>query len=266
MNKKTDYNTLVRKYKERLKQEADSEFQGYSGKSREYKIFREESLPKKLSLYEKACNFSEKILSMKLKPENSEKLQTFIDIAHLDITPVGAVSFSIIFPAVFLLLGVLLALFSQSLFLVLFVFIAGLSFMYFANKIPEHIANSMRMKASNQMVLSIFYIVTYMRHTSNLENAIEFASEHLAPPLNLDFKKILWNVQTGVYDSVKESLDSYLIGWRKWNQEFVEMLLNNEANYGKEIVKNNLILCGGQIFMQIIKEVIDNGFDDKYSS
>ena len=124
---------------------------------------------------------------MKLKPENSEKLQTFIDIAHLDITPVGAVSFSIIFPAVFLLLGILLALFSQSLFLVLFVVLAGLSFMYFANKIPEHIANSMRMKASNQMVLSIFYIVTYMRHTSNLENAIEFASEHLAPPLSLDF-------------------------------------------------------------------------------
>jgi len=89
-------------------------------------------------------------------------------------------------------------------------------------KAPEFMANNWRLKASNQMVLSIFYTVTYMRHTSNLEKAIEFACQHLAPPLSLDLKKILWDVETEKYSSVKESLDSYLETWKKWNTEFIE--------------------------------------------
>jgi hypothetical protein len=45
--------------------------------------------------------------------------------------------------------------------------------------------------------------------------------------------------------------------------EFLEMLLNNEANYGKEIALNNLILHGGQIYYKILAEAIKNGFNDK---
>ena len=219
-----EYKDLVRRYKERLKAEMEKGLAAKppAGISREYQIFREEAMPGHLSLYEKLCNFSEKILHLKLKPENEEKLQTFIDVCHLHITPAGAVAFSFIFPSLFLLLGVMLSIFTGSLFLVLFFLLAGLGLMYFCAKLPEYFANTWRMKDSNQMVLSIFYIVTFMRHTSNLENAIEFASEHLAPPLSLDFKKVLWNVQAGVFDSVKDSLEDYLNGWRKWNREFVE--------------------------------------------
>ncbi|MCG2719710.1 MAG: hypothetical protein L6266_03175, partial [Nanoarchaeota archaeon] len=59
-------------------------------------------------------------------------------------------------------------------------------------------------------------------HTSNLELAINFASEHIAPPLSLDLKKILWDVETEKYASIKESLDIYLESWKKWNFEFIE--------------------------------------------
>ena len=45
--------------------------------------------------------------------------------------------------------------------------------------------------------------------------------------------------------------------------EFLGMLLNNEANYGKEIAKNNLILYGGAEYYQIMREAIKNGFNDK---
>jgi len=45
--------------------------------------------------------------------------------------------------------------------------------------------------------------------------------------------------------------------------EFLEMLLNNEANYGKEISNNNLIFYGGTEYYNIICEAIKNGFDDK---
>jgi len=45
--------------------------------------------------------------------------------------------------------------------------------------------------------------------------------------------------------------------------EFLEMLLNREANYGKEIVKNNLLLYGGEIYYKILNEAMENGFNDK---
>jgi predicted nucleotidyltransferase len=45
--------------------------------------------------------------------------------------------------------------------------------------------------------------------------------------------------------------------------EFIEMLCNNEINYGKEIAKNSLILTGGEIYIKLMGEAIYNGFNDK---
>ncbi|MEK6848370.1 MAG: hypothetical protein AABX65_01940, partial [Nanoarchaeota archaeon] len=110
-------------------------------------------------------------------------------------------------------------------------------------KVPEFLANNWRLKASNQMVLCIFYTVTFMRHTSNLENAIEFASQHLAPPLSLDLKKVLWDVETEKYSSVKESLDIYLETWKKWNIEFIEAfhLIESSLYEGDETRRLNAL-------------------------
>ncbi|MEK6920989.1 MAG: hypothetical protein AABX82_03845, partial [Nanoarchaeota archaeon] len=38
----------------------------------------------------------------------------------------------------------------------------------------------------------------------------------------LDLKKVLWDVETEKYSTVKESLDIYLETWKKWNIEFIE--------------------------------------------
>jgi hypothetical protein len=108
------------------------------------------------------------------------------------------------------------------MFFVLISFFVAVMLMGPLKKLPDNLANSWRMKSSNQMVLCVFYVVTFMRHTSNLELAIEFASEHIGPPLSLDLKKVLWNVETEKYESIKESLDHYLEGWKKWNMEFIE--------------------------------------------
>ena len=46
-------------------------------------------------------------------------------------------------------------------------------------------------------------------------------------------------------------------------EEFLEMLLNKEANYGKAIAANNLILYGASEYFGIMSEAIKNGFNDK---
>ncbi len=43
--------------------------------------------------------------------------------------------------------------------------------------------------------------------------------------------------------------------------QFFQMLINKEENYGKEIAKNNLIISGGKEYYSIIKEAIKYGFN-----
>jgi len=180
-------------------------------------------MPAHFSIYEKLCNFSEKILKVKPKKEKEQSIQESINICHLNASPAGVASFALLAPLVIIVLGSLIfyAL-TGGLFFVMFFLFAGAVLIGPLNALPGFLANSWRMKASNQMVLCIFYVVTYMRHASNLELAIEFAADHLSPPLSLDLKKVLWDVETEKHESVKESLDSYLETWRKWNIEFIE--------------------------------------------
>ncbi len=191
--------------------------------SKEYLEFKKENMPRHLSWYEKAANYTERMFKMKVDPKKAAKLQEAIDMCHLRITPAGAVSFSVLLPMVLMLVGTFVSfIFFGSTFFGVFFLITGAVLINPLQKIPYYFAAEWRMAASNQMVLCIFYVVTYMRHTSNLEKAIEFASEHLSPPLSLDLRKVLWDVETEKFESVKESLDIYLEGWRQYNMEFLE--------------------------------------------
>lgn len=223
---------LVEKYKQKIREQLDMPaLPTQAIISREYKEFKKEKMRGQTNLYEKACNYCANLFHVKIKPQTAMKIKEAIDICHLETTPEGVIALSIIAPIAMMILGIIFSLFvMNSMFLVILFFLAGIALIFVLQKFPDYLANKWRMKASNQMVLCVFYIVTYMRHTSNLENAIEFASEHLTPPLSLDLKKIIWNVETGVHESVKESLDQYLETWRKWNNEFIEAIHLIEAS------------------------------------
>ncbi len=225
-----EYQDLLEKYKAKVKEE----FGGVSKKptkvsSKEYTEFKKELYPTNFSLYEKACNFSEKILKIKADPKKSIRTQKNIEACHLNITPSGIISFSLLGTISSIVIGSIIAFMLPLFFglapepnLLLFSLFGSLGVFFILQKTVDFMANSWRMKASNQMVQSIFYIVTYMRHTSNLERAIEFAADHLQPPLSLDFRKILWDVETQKYSSIRESAESYLEKWKEYDKNFVE--------------------------------------------
>jgi hypothetical protein len=227
-----DIHSLVEKYQQKIREQLDlTALPTQTVISREYKEFKKEKLTGQMGMYEKACNYCARLLHIKARPETAMKIKEAISICHLETTPEGVISFSIILPVIFIILGTVFGLFVlSSLFFTALTILGGIAMIFVLQKFPDYLANKWRMKASNQMVLCVFYIVTYMRHTSNLENAIEFASEHLTPPLSLDLKKVIWNVETGVHESVKESLDHYLETWRKWNNEFIEAIHLIEAS------------------------------------
>ena len=237
---------LMEIYKKQLEKELGAKLEEQPSKPTtiEYQEFKAEFLPKHMTFYEKLCNLSEKLLKIKPDPKKAAAIQEAIDITHLDITPAGALSFSFMIPLVAGVVGSLLAflIYKSTFFVVLFL-IGALIAIIPIGKVPYFIANNWRLKASNQMVLCIFYVVTYMRHTSNLEKAVEFASQHLVPPLSLDLKKVLWDVETQKYSSVKESLDMYLDTWKKWNLEFIESfhLIESSLYEGEESRRLNAL-------------------------
>ena len=194
--------------------------------TKEYLEFKDEYLPKHFTFYEQAANYAEKYLHLKPSAEKEKQYQESIDICHLNITPSGAYSVAFLGAAAVALLGVIFsfALFNGSMFMIVFFVGSAAGMILPFMNIPLTFANSWRMAASNQMVLSVFYVVTYMRHTSNLELAVEFASKHLSPPLALDLRKVICDVETQKYENIKESLDAYLETWKKWNLEYVEAM------------------------------------------
>ena len=226
---------ILERYQQRLRKNVntgkiDDEVRNYDSKgfSREYLIFRKEALNKGVTTYENICNNLEKVVKVSPSKQQALALQKDIEMAHLNITPTGAASFATFIGFLGIIASILLGIMSYLIYhdiLKLFlpflgIFVSVLLIKPLTN-IPRGLASKWRLQASNQMVFSILYIVMYMRHTSNLEHALKFATEHVGNPLALDLRKVFWDIETGKYPSLKESLDNYLKTWREHNLEFV---------------------------------------------
>src|SRR3989344_681593 len=218
------YQNLLEKYKARVAGEFGSAA-AISPKitTKEYIDFKQELYPTHYSLYEKACNFADQLLKLTVDPVKAKAMQKNLDLCHLNVRPAGIIALSFLLPLITIVIGSLITFGIFGLFFfVVFFLIAGLLMIPALQRVPDFMANTWRMKASNQMVQSVFYIVTYMRHTSNLERAIEFAADHLEAPLSLDFRKILWDVETEKYSTIRASAEAYLLVWKEWDPDFVE--------------------------------------------
>ncbi len=223
-----DIKKILDKYQTKLNENVKLVEDYQPGETQDYRIFREEALSRTLTSYEYFCNAFESIIKVKPKEKDYDDLKKSIETSHLQINPEGAASFAFFISSLLVLAslgsGVYFFLAGKAellLFSMLLILISVL-LMKPLTKIPNLIAARWRLRASNQMVLCILYVVMYMRHTSNLEHAIKFASDHIGTPLSLDLRKVFWDIETGKFSTIKQSLDSYLESWRDYNLEFVE--------------------------------------------
>ena len=219
---------IFKKYSRRIEKEIQTEpFIGGGDFSREYLQFKREMAPE-LSRYEKWCKSLGNIIKLKVAAKDEAKIQKHLSVGHLDVTPSQTLTLAVVTLLLSFFVGVLLSLgifFITGNFPILFLFLillTSLFLFYYTYSMPARLANKWRLKASSQMVPCILYVVVYMKHTSNLERAIRFASQHLQAPLSLDFKKVFWDIETGKYSTIKESLDAYLESWREHSIEFIE--------------------------------------------
>lgn len=194
-------------------------------RSHEFSDFKKEYTTIPSSFYEKMCSFAEKTFNIKPSEVKEKEILESIRMCHLNVTPAGVYSLSILLPlAVGFILAVFSYLFFSDFFLITLSLGIALAMIKPVGNIPKYLAQRWRMKSGNQMIMCVFYTVTYMRHTSNLELALDFAAEHLSPPLSIDIKGILWDVETQKYSNITDSLDAYLSTWKDENPEFVESM------------------------------------------
>lgn len=219
---------ILRKYSQKLESEISAEeIPAAETFSSEYQKFKSEMSPE-ISRYERWCRTLGNIITIKLAEKDKARIQAQLDAAHAEVTPSQALTLSVMaFFFVFLLtilISVVIFIFTGAteILLAFLGLIAGTFVFYYTYTMPQRLANSWRLKASSEMVPSILYVVVYMKHTSNLEKAIQFASQHLEGPLALDFKKIIYDVEIGKYSTLKQSLDIYLETWRSYAPEFLE--------------------------------------------
>ena len=84
-------------YKKHLEKELGAKLEEQPAKKPtaiEYQEFKAEFLPAHMSLYEKLCNLSEKLMRIKPDAQKAVAVQEAINITHMNITPAGAVSFA----------------------------------------------------------------------------------------------------------------------------------------------------------------------------
>src|SRR3990167_3237788 len=155
-----EYQDLLEKYKARLRDEfGETSQQKIKVTSREYSEFKKELYPAHYTFFEKSCNLSEKILNLKQDPTKAKIVQKDLDTCQLNCTPSGVLSFAVLAGLVIIVFGSLIAFAIPTLFglpplvfLVVITFMSGLLIIPVILKIPNFMASTWRMKASNQMV------------------------------------------------------------------------------------------------------------------
>lgn len=221
---------ILRKYGSKI----ERQMKGYNSNnvktekfSQSYETFKSGMMPE-FSNYEKWCKSMGNLFRVKVGEKDNQRISRAIDIAHLNVSPSEVVSLSVVillstlFGGVFFMVAIWLLTDAFSIMFLFLVFLLSIFLFFYSSRTPERLAMKWRLKASSQMVPAILYIVIYMKHTSNFEKAVSFASEHLDAPLSLDFRKIFWDVEVGKFSTIKDSIDSYLETWRDYSVEFIE--------------------------------------------
>jgi len=217
------------------------------------KFLEEEYARRKLTLYERICNFFS-FLKIPLPEFLEKKFQAEIDFCHLRVKPIGVFLTSIFLPIIIcFLLG--LAFFVAGLFsgaMIAMIIVLGIVLFYYLFSYTHFLNIMYRSKASSEMALCIIYMSISLKITQSLESAVAFAAVNLTGPLGLDLKKLLWDLYLGNILSVSEGLDELCRKWKSESEEFVDAitLLKNSVNEPPERASKSVeeavsIILGG---------------------
>jgi len=219
-----------------------------------YENFLDEVHHKPKTLFEKTCAATERLPTISLGQKTEMSLGEDINTSYMNVTIKGVKNlsmysfFALFFVSLFVI-GVLADLLFG--FLVL-MFAVGLSINVLTY--PGKRAETLVVRMSSDTILAVLYMVIYMKTSPNLEGALKFAADNLDGELSWDLKKLLWDLQVGVYPNADAAVAKYAVKWKDKNSEFSEALnLLRGSAVGK--ARRN------ELFDEIIKVILDGTVD-----
>lgn len=190
----------------------------------EYRQFLAELKAKPVTSFERAAAFAEKFLSIKPPADIGTKLAENIKIAYMTATPTGVFSFVILTLAILLPVAIVALVLGVGLTFGIFILATVLGAGYYVYSYPATKARVTVMRMSADTVLAILYMIIYMRQSPSIEGGLKFAAANLEGPLAWDLKKLIWDIELGVYPSADAALLVYCERWKEHNKEFTEAL------------------------------------------
>jgi hypothetical protein len=194
--------------------------------SREYQTFVAEASPEEekgfLQWYRNAAKFSYKILKFHAPQKTASALSSSIEMTELDVTPDEVFSFAIFTIFTLTLAASPILLLGDNMVLIVFLLPPMLAYMLFTY--PSYQAAVTKIKASDETVKIILYMVIYLRLNPQIEGAMRFAAAHSSGPIGRDLKKIIWDLQVRRFVTVNEAISSKISKWLLWDKEFVESM------------------------------------------
>jgi hypothetical protein len=229
---------------------------GYSRKYKEY--MEEEEKERRKSKYEKLCYKMASIFHLDADDSIKSKLNPSLNLLRWDVTPgmvlsatAGVGLFSLMGWAFLFMFNLLLGpIIPTSLMLISIIGPVGATIYTFYKPIFE--AKNKVIEASGEMILSILYMVVYMRQNPNLEGAVRFAALNLEGPISKDLKGVLWDLEVGKYNSIEASLQNWSKNWKDFNQDFLESL---------DLIQSAMNEPGDDRRDKMLKDAIDNILD-----
>ncbi len=96
--------------------------------------------------------------------------------------------------------------------------------MYYLIQYPVFQAQRKVINSSDELILSLLYMVIYMRNSPNIEGAVRFAALNTTGEVSDDLKHTLWQVEVGTYTTIEEALVNYAEKWRPYNRDFIQSM------------------------------------------
>jgi hypothetical protein len=217
---------ILDKFFRRVPSEEEIEQQARNFVSQDFRTFVQEEHPEEekgfTGFFIKTCKFSGKTLKMQAPNSVSDRLGKSLLMTDIDVTPSEVLSLTILTIIVGMGIAIPLSLIFPfaGYFLPFFPFI--LAYLFYTY--PAYLAAITKIKANDETVKVILYMVIYLRLNPQVEGAMRFAAAHASGPIGKDLKKIIWDVEIRKYYTINQAIGSKIDKWLLWDKEFVESM------------------------------------------
>ena len=194
--------------------------------SKEYQTFLQEGYDEDekgfLQLYKKAAQFSQKTLKLKAPSSMANNINQHLLVTDVDLNADQVFSLTVMSAIVGLAITLPLLLIQDTAVYILP--LLPLALAYFLLTYPAYLSAVTKIKASDETVKVILYMIIYLRLNPQVEGAIRFAAAHSRGPIGKDLIKIIWDLQIRRYVTINQAISSKITKWLLWDKEFVESM------------------------------------------